>query len=268
MEKQKKKKWLIICASIVGAAVILLVILMLSIGSIVKAGVSTVLPKITGTPCSMGICTFNPVMGQVTIRDFIIGNPQGYKHPNAFKMGTLVIDVGMDSLFADKIVIEKIIIDNMQVDFELKLTETNLSTIKGNVDRFSKKSEKKEDKKEGKEDKPAADKTDDTAEKEKEGKSKKLQIDLFKFVNSDVIIGTGGETVTVPLADIIIKDIGNTPEGATVAEVSEKVFYALYESILRTVKEQSTKLDSKSIKDAADKLVDGVKGWFKKDEKK
>jgi len=255
MEKKKKRLW-IISGSIVGVLILITVIAMFSIGALVKAGVNTVLPQITGTPCSIGMCTFNPIMGKVTMRNFIIGNPEGYAHPNAFKMGRLVIDVGMTSLFSEKIVIEKIIIDNMEVDFEVKLTETNLSTIKGNVDEFTKTDieEKEVDEKTETEEKPA--------------KSKKLQIDLFKFVNSNIIMGTAGQTVTVPLADIVIENIGNSQKGATVGEVSEKVFYALYDSILETVKEQTIKINGKSIKGVADKMVKGVKGWFGSGDKK
>ena len=267
MDKKKKQKLLVIGGSIVGGLLVILIITMLSIGAIVKAGVGGVLPKITGTPCSMGLCTFNPILGKVTIRNFIIGNPKGYAHPNAFKMGKLVIDVGMTSLFAEKIVIQEITIDDMEVDFEVKLTETNLSTIKGNVDKFSE---------EDAADKPAEEeKTDDKEEapepdaEEESGKGKRLQIDLFQFVESDIIIGTGGQTVKIPLADIVIEGIGNTPEGATVGEVSQKVFYAIYESVLETMKEQSTKIDGDSIKDAADKMVEGVKNLFGgEDEKK
>ena len=260
MDKKKKKKLLIISGSVVGALLILLIIIMFSIGAIVKAGVGRVLPEVTGTPCSMGTCTFNPIMGKVTIINFIIGNPDGYAHPNAFKIGKLVIDVGMTSLFAEKIVIEEITIDNMEVDFEVKLTETNLSIIKGNVDDFSEgdaeegaENAEKKDGEEG-ENKPEAE--------EKPAESKRLQIDLFQFVNSNIIMGTAGKTVTVPLSDIVIEDIGNTPEGATVSEVSRKVFYALYESVLETVKEQAAEIDGKSIKNAADKMVEGVKNLF------
>lgn len=259
MEKKKKKKWLIISGSIVGALVLILVIIMFSIGAIVKAGVNTVLPKITGTPCSIGMCTFNPIAGKVTMRNFVIGNPPGYAQPNAFKMGSLVIDVGMGSLFADKIVIEEITIDNMEVDFEVKLTETNLTVIKGNVDEFTKSdAEIEETKKEGE---------DDSEAEEQPAKSKKLQIDLFKFVNSKMIMGTGGKTVVVPMADIVIEDIGNSQQGATVGEVSQKVFYALYESIMKTAADAGVDMGG-AIKDGTNKVIEGVKGLFGGGEKK
>jgi hypothetical protein len=256
MDKKKKKKLLIISGSIVGGFVVLLIILMLSIGAIVKAGVGGVLPKITGTPCSMGMCTFNPIMGKVTIRNFIIGNPNGYAHPNAFKMGTLVIDVGLTSLFSDKIVIEEITIDNMEVDFEVKFTGTNLSTIKGNVDKFSKKDAAEEAEKK--------DDTEEDAEPEAEGEpagGKRLQIDLFQFVNSNIIMGSAGQTVTVPLADIVIEDIGNSQQGATVGEVSHKVFYALYESIVATATEAGVDMGG-AIKKGSNKLIEGVQNLF------
>lgn len=262
MDKKKKKKLLIISGSVVGVLVLLMVITMFSIGAIVKAGVATVLPKITGTECSIGMCTFNPIAGKVTMRSFVIGNPPGYAHPHAFKMDKLVIDVGMGSLFSDKIVIEKIIIDGMEVDLEVKLTETNLTVIKGNVDEFTKSDAEEEEVKKQEEEDPEVE--------EKPKKSKKLQIDLFKFVNSHMIMGTGGQTVSIPLADIVIEDIGNTQQGATVGEVSQKVFYALYESVMKSAADAGVDMGG-AIKDGTNKAIDTVKGWFggkDKDKKK
>ena len=246
MEQAKKSKLIKIGAGIVIALVVLLIILMLSVGMIVKGAVKVVLPKVTGTPCDIGLCVFNPFEGRVSMNNFRIGNPDGYAEKNAFKLGKLVLDVGLGSLTKEKIVIEEITIDNMVVDFEAKLTETNLTTIKSNVDKFTKKDAEAENQ---------------GNEKETSGTSKKFQINKFRFVNSKIVVGFGGKTVEVPLADINIEQIGTSPEGATVGEVANKVFMAIYESATKTAAEQGMHLGDISTEKATE-LLDSVKGLF------
>lgn len=252
--KKKPKKVFIIAGGIFVGLMIALVIFMISIGSIVKVAINSVLPEITGTPCSIGMCTFNPVLGKVTIRNLNIGNPEGYAKENAFELGKLVIDVGLGSLLSNKIQIEEITVDSMNVDYEIKLTETNISVIKGNINKYS-----KSDTPETVEDEP---KKDEEATSETEDE-KKLQIDLFQFTNSSVIMGTGGGTVRLPLGDIILKDLGkDSPDGITAGELSQKVFPALYESILTAVKDQATSIDTDSIKKGATNVLKDVKNFF------
>ena len=242
----KKKKLKIILASITGGIIVLLLIFMLSIGFIVKGGIKMVLPKITGTPCDIGFCIFNPFAGSVSLNNFQIGNPEGYAKKNAFKLGNLVVDIGLSSLMSDKIVIEEITIDGMIVDFEAKLTETNLTVIKGNVDKFTKKD---------------ATAQEEGNEKESSGTNKKFQIDKFSFINSKVIIGVAGKTVEVPLTDINIEGIGTSSEGATIGEVANKVFEAIYKSSSEAALKSGIDIGSVS-KEQANKLIEGVKGLF------
>jgi len=242
-----KKKTLIKIGIGVGATlVVLLIVLMLSVGLIVKSAVQVVLPKVTGTPCDIGLCVFNPFAGRVSMGNFRIGNPEGYTEKNAFTLGKLVLDVGLGSLTKDKIVIEEITIDNMVVDFEAKLTETNLTTIKANVDEFTKSDAQPKSKEE---------------EKKTSGTTKKFQIDQFHFNNCKVIVGFAGKTVEVPLADIDIEKIGTSPEGATVGEVANKIFMAIYQSATKAAAEQGMNLGDLST-EKANELMESVKGLF------
>ena len=257
--KKKPKKVFIIAGGIFVGLMIALVIFMISIGLIVKVAINSVLPEITGTPCSIGMCTFNPVLGKVTIRNLNIGNPEGYAKENAFELGTLVIDVGLGSLLSNKIQIEEITIDSMNVDYEIKLTETNISVIKNNINKYSGSDTPEVVKEEPKEDEDV-ESTTDIEDSEDE---KKLQIDLFQFKNSSVIMGTGGGNVRLPLGEIILKNLGtDSPYGITAGELSQKVFPALYESILTAVKAQATSIDTDSIKKGATNVLKDVKNFF------
>jgi hypothetical protein len=200
----------------------------------------------------MGECTFNHIIGKISISNLKIGNPQGYAKKNAFELGNLTLDVGVSSLFSDKIVIEEISVKGMNVDFEVKLTETNLTKIKGNIDDFTKSDEKTA--------KTADDKSGAGAEdgKAEQGASKKLQINLIQFADNSVSLGTAGKTATIPFADMTITEIGTGPGGATVGEVSSKIFDAINDAVVRTAKDNGLE----SLKSGTNKAIDKVKGWF------
>ncbi len=251
----KNKKRLMLAAMIaVGVLIVGALVFVFSIGSIVKAGVNGVLPKVTGTECSMGACVFNPFSGTVTISDFSIGNPPGYTHPHAFKVGHIELEIVLSSLFSDKIVVRRIIIDDMEACLEVQLTGTNLTTIKRNVDNFSRREAAAARK-------PPEDKTD-TGEKATKP-SKKLQIDLFRFENSRLVAGAVGQAVNVPLPGIVIQDLGQGPEGATSGEIAHRVFYAVYEAVRDGSSKAGFEFDMHgTVKDGAGRLIDGVKGLF------
>lgn len=265
--QKKKRSKLKLAAYVVSALLLLFIVVIFSLGAVVKVAVNNVLPKVMGTPCSMGACTFNPIIGKVSISNLKIGNPEGYAKENAFNLGSLVVDIGVTSLFSDIIVIEEISVKGMNVDFEVKLTETNLSKIKGNIDEFTKADDEAQEtaSTEPEKEEPAAEKSDD----EKPSTSKKLRITIIQFADNSMSFGTAGETASIPFADMTIKDIGSGPEGATVGEVSTKIFMAIYEAVLQTAKDNGMDSLNKSTGEAYDKVKKGtgkaydkVKGWF------
>ena len=253
---KKRGKGLKVACYAALSLLLIFIVLIFSLGAIVKTSVNAVLPKVTGTPCSMGSCTFNPILGKISISNLRIGNPEGYAKKNAFELEKMVIDVGVSSLFSDKIVIEEITVKGMNVDFEVKMTETNLSRIKGNIDEFTKSDETPKEA-------PESGEESGVKNEETKGSSKKLQIDLIQFADNSVTTGAVGKTVTIHFADMTITDIGTAPGGATVGEVSSKIFTAIYDAVLKTAKDNGWD----SLKSGTGKVYDKVKNFFGGDKK-
>ena len=263
-KKKKLKKILLYCALIfVG----LILILSMSLGFIVKSAVNNFMPPLTGTDVSMGSCFINPFTGTLNISNFIVGSPKGYKAENTFALKQVYVDIGLLSLLSDKIIIEKILVDGMDVTFETTLTGTNIGTIKDNVEKATKQEE--------------VEKEQEEAEKEDEGtpesdsKGKGLQIDEFKFINSHVILASGGADGAIPVPAIEMTGIGADSEGgASSAEVFNQVMNNLYIAIIEAVKDVSaesvkdgTKKAVESVKEGTKSLIKGVKNMFGGDEK-
>ncbi len=262
-KKKRLKKILLYCAIVfVG----FLLILSVSLGFIVKSAVNNFMPPLTGTDVSMGSCYINPFTGSLNIKNFVIGTPEGFKAENTFVLKEVYVDIGLLSLLSDKIIIEKILVDGMDVTLETTLTGTNIGAIKDNVDKATKTEEAEEEEKEAEE---------ESTGDEKESKGKGLQIDDFKFINSHVILATGGVEGGTPIPDIKMTGIGADSEGgASSAEVFNEVMTKLYVAIVDAVKDVSAEQLSdgtnkavESIKEGSDSLIKGVKNLFGGDEK-
>jgi len=257
--KPAKKKLGKILAVTAGILLILFIIVSISLGSIIKAAVNNVLPSITGTPCSMDSCSLNMLTGTLNIKNFVIGNPEGYETEHAFKLKEINVDLAVTTLLSKKIQIEDITVDNMVVSYEMKLGETNIGRIMDNINELAESDkEEKAEEAEGKEAPPESEK--------QPGTTKGIQIDHFKFVNSKIIIHAGAG-VPVPLPAVEVNDIGKDSEnGANAVEVSNKIFSALYDSIVEAVK--NIDISSEDIKKGSDKVMNTVKGWFGGDDDK
>lgn len=218
--KTKSKKWLkkillVSCTSIL----ILILVIYLSLGYIVKSAVETVVPKITGTPVKMGSFSFSILTGKVKMKNFIIENPKGFNTEYAFRLSNLDFDINMDTLLSKKIVIDEIRVDGTQIIYELGINTSNLSEIKSNIDKFVKGDKQKETKAE---------------DPKKAGEGKKIQINDFYFNGASVSLSAvllQGQKTTVPIPDIHLKDMGKEDKGASIGEVADEIFTAIYASI-------------------------------------
>ncbi|MCF6247261.1 MAG: hypothetical protein L3J69_07855 [Desulfobacula sp.] len=262
-----------------GVAVVIVAIVFFTLsnlGPIVKKTINTIGPKITKTDVSVSDVSISLFGGEAKIKDFFLGNPKGFKSDQAMKVGSIYVDIDEASITKNPIIINKIEIVAPEITYEKIKGSDNFQTLLKNV-KGSAKAEKKAESK--------ADKS------EKSGK---------KIVINNVIVKKGkvhltmaalaGKTITAPLPDIHLKDIGKEKEGATPAEAFEQIFSSIYGSIstdsVTLVFTDGLKqlgglkdLGATGLKtgtDAAQKVMDsssktmesatqGLKGLFKKD---
>jgi hypothetical protein len=199
-----------IIAALVVVAVIAVAALFLSLNSIVKNGVTSFGPEVIKAPIQLDGVSISALSGSGEIRGLVIGNPEGFKTPNAVKLGTASLQVKPMSLLGDKIVVQSIKADGAEITFEGSLSGSNLSKIQENVDAYvasllgpAGKEEKK----------PAT-------------PGKKLQVDELIISNAKINLSMtilGGKSATVPLPDIKLTGLGQGEQGVTPAEVIKVV---------------------------------------------
>src|SRR5438128_11352054 len=72
------------------------------LGSIVKKGVETVGPQITGTEIKLDSATLSLLSGSGKLKGLLVGNPVGFKTESAIKVGSVSVGVVAGSVVSGK----------------------------------------------------------------------------------------------------------------------------------------------------------------------
>ena len=209
------KKWLVIGMGFLVIVIIVLVVGISNLGPIIKKAVNTYGPKITKTEVHLGDVDVSILSAKAKLKDFYLGNPKGFKSPDALKVGAIYVDMDEASVTKETIVIEKIEVVGPQITYERARGTDNFKSILNNVEE--------------------AVGTGEPSKKhaDKEGE-KKILIRDFVLRDGKVHLSTsmlGGKSISAPLPDIHLKDIGSKQGGVSPAKAFEEILQALYTGI-------------------------------------
>ncbi|MGH7951425.1 MAG: hypothetical protein ACREFE_05845 [Limisphaerales bacterium] len=249
-----KKIFGIVSIVVVLAVVVAVIIIALRLDDIVKNNVAIYGPKIVKVPVSVDEVHIALVAGSVKITRLIVGNPPGYKTPDAIRIGTASVGVNVFSLLSQKIVVRSIVLKSPEITFEGGLASNNLRKILDNVNGTAQKGGPVVTNAVGKP-KPA----------------KKFEVDDFRITGATVhvhLTDLGGQEATIPLPDIHLTDLGKNADGITASDLSRRVFAAIVASTLKAVTAEATNIgNTGQLKNVGTGVVNKIKklgGLFKK----
>jgi hypothetical protein len=220
-----------------GTALLGLVVLVVSyfyLGSIIKKGIETVGPKVTRTTISVGAVTLSPFSGKGRIRGLKVGNPTGFKSENALQMKDFKIHIAPGSLSTNVIHVRSILIDGPEITKE----GANLDTLQRNVQSFV---------------------PQDSAPTEKKSPPKKVIIDDLWIRDAKVHVEMLGKMMTVPIADIRLKDLGKDSGGISPAQATSRALGSVLSGVASGMAGVG-----RSVTNEVGKLGGGLKGLFQK----
>jgi uncharacterized protein involved in outer membrane biogenesis len=204
------------------------------LGSVVKAGVEKVGPMVLKVPVKLEGASVSVFSGKGELNGFQIANPEGFKSPNAIKVGSVAMALQPKSVLADKIIINSINVQGPEITYETDLKGSNLAKILDNVKEMAG---------------PAK-----TQPAEPGKKPKKLQVDEFVITGGKISVAAtmlGGKGATLPLPEIRLANLGQGPEGITGAELAEKVLSAVTAGTVKAVAEGGAALAKDAVAGAA-----------------
>ena len=217
-------------------------ILYSSLGAIITQAVNTQGPEIVQAPVDLEKTEIDAASGKGTLRNLVIGNPEGFETETFFTMDEIQITLDIDSITSDTVVVKEISIQAPEITYEMGEHGSNIDAIQRNIDAFVKKQ------------RDSSSSNEKSAEKEN---GTKLIIEHVYVKGGKVNVGAtlaGGQTATVSLPDIHLKDIGKKQDGATPGEVAKAIIDALKIAVLKAV----ISLDLKNFKDSTVKVIEGT----------
>ncbi len=239
------KKLILICGALVIAIIIILVIGISRIGPLIKSAVNTYGPDITKTDVHLEDVNVSIFSVEAKINGFYLGNPQGFRSPEAMRVKSIFLNVDEGSLTKDTIIIERVEVARPEITYEKAKRTDNFKRIIDNV-------------------KETVGTRESPKEKSKEGKDgKKLLIRNFIVKDGKVTLVTsllGGKSISAPLPDIHLKNVGGEKEGASPAKVSKEILIALYGKITSsTVTDILNKELKKTLRTSLEEVSGGAK---------
>jgi len=182
--------------------VVVLIILSVSLNTMIKTGVETIGPTITGTDVTLEKVDLSLFSGQGQLEKLVVHNPPGFHTEHAFNLKTIHVKVDLESALSDTVVIKEILIDSPEISFEGTLSGSNISKIYENVKAFA----------------GSIGGTDEDGggSPEQTSSEKKIQIDQFILENAKVTLSTPylkGQQVTILLPVVHLRDIGKQTGG-------------------------------------------------------
>jgi hypothetical protein len=199
-----------------------------SLNSLVKKAVETVGPEVTKTTLEISRVSLLPFAGSGSIHGFTLGNPAGFKSPQAMSVGKVHISVEPKSLLSEVIVVRQVEVRSPEIWVEGSPTENNLTKIQRNAESFVGPS------------KPA---------KGPAAPAKKVIIDDFLVTGAKLHLAMKLlPDTTIPMPDIHLTGIGRKSNGATVGEAAKQMLGSLNGGIAQAA--------TQAVKDVAKNALD------------
>jgi uncharacterized protein involved in outer membrane biogenesis len=216
--------------------------------SIIKKGVETAGPAITKTDVRLDGVSLSVFSGKGSIKGLFVGNPAGYKTASAIQVGEATVRVKPGSLMSNKIVVESVSINAPDITIEGGLKDNNLTKILENVQSFSGAT------------------TTNASQTGAQKPAQKIQVNDLLITGGRVNVSLGllgGKSVTVPLPEIHLTDLGKNSDGITPAELAQTVMRSIIEGALSGATKAVSNIGG-GVTDAAKSLGEGATGGVEK----
>jgi hypothetical protein len=192
----------------------------------------------TGATVKVAGVNIKTTDGQGTLTGLLVGNPAGFKTPFAVKVDTIELEVDVASLTKEVVLVKKIAVVAPEVIYEKGDAMTNFDAIQANIATY-------------------------LGPSTNSGPGKKLIVQELTIRSAKAQASAAfmdGKTVSVPLPDITLRDLGKAKGGITPGELGLEITNALEKRLTSAV--SFDKLLN-SMGNALDKAGDAIKGIFK-----
>lgn len=181
--------------------------LLFSLDGLVKQAIERWGPEITGVSVRVQSVRIEVAEGRGAIRGLVVGNPKGFNSPQALKLAEMRLTLDPASVTKDVVVIKELVLVAPEVTYERGQGSDNMTVIQKNVDRWV---------------------AQHAGGKQDAGPGRKFVIENLRVRDGKAQLGT---TLSVPMPDLHLRDVGRKSGGATAGEVVKGVWDAMLRSV-------------------------------------
>jgi len=251
-----RKLFLSVVIVLVVLIVVAVIVVGFFLGTIVKTGMETVGPKITQVSIKVDAVKLTLLTGSARVKGLVVGNPDGYKTPQAISVGSTAVDVNPFSVLSDKIVVRSVRVEAPEITFEGDpFSGNNLGKIMQNVNAVAK---------------SGGPGSANAAARVGNEPGQKIEVDDFWITGAKVHVslpGMGGKEMILPLPDIRLINLGKDNAGITATDLTRRVLEAIITATIKAVASATTDIGKgagKAVGEGMNKITSGVGGLFKK----
>jgi len=209
-----------------------------NLDGLVQSAISKYGTAMTGATVKVSAVKLKAANGHGTLKGLLVGNPAGFKTPYAVRADTIELEVDVASLTKDVVLVKKIAVIAPEVIYEKGDALTNVDAIQKNIAQY-------------------------LGPSTGSGPGKKLIVQEFVVRGAKAQVSASflnGQTVTVALPDIALRDLGKAKGGLTPGELGLEVANAVEKRLLSSVNMGAL---AKSVGSALDKAGNAIKDIFK-----
>jgi hypothetical protein len=244
------KKLLIAAGMLTAAFIIAAVILVVRLDILITKAINTYGPEITGTEVRTGDVRVSFLSGEAAVKNFLLGDPKGFRSAHAMKAASITVDLELSSLLGDTIVVKRIELVQPEIVYEKRGGTDNFKTIARHAEQKAKE-------------------VGIVPGETGEGKpQKKLRIREFIIRGGRVTLLTPdlpSGTASAALPDIHLRDVGK--DGAPPSEVFSRILAVMHDRLTTPIVIDTLNRGVVEARKSAEKntrsLTDKIKGIFK-----
>lgn len=205
-------------------------------------------PEITGVPVTLSKATINPLDGKAALHGLVIGNPVGFRSEQALSLGEISMTLDIGSLTTDVIRIKALTLIKPEITYESASGKSNLEVLQQHIEQSL---VREHGNRKGAQDSESG---------------KKLIIEHLYVKNATARVSTellNGKTVSLPIPDLHLQDIGRKSDGVTAGEVTQQILGSIIQQVSTAMASTGVHTATKTIQKTIDSATQTIKNLFK-----
>lgn len=187
----------------------------------VREGVISYGPRLTQTSVELGEVDISPWSGRGTLRNLVVGNPEGFTGDYAIRLTEAAVAVEVGTVLKDPIVIERIYLSEPSISLERAHGTTNLQRIQRNIHEAI-----------------GAEEAEPTTDEP----GRRFIVKEFVLEGGQVSLSALGAQTQVAMPSVRLEGIGERQGGVPAAEIGGAILDAVIRAAVGAAGQQATEL--------------------------